>query len=200
MIFLWGLLAGSVHTPRDLYIEKYKDLAIIEMERKGIPASIKLAQAILESQSGTSSFASNSNNHFGIKCKSTWTGNTYYHKDDDLDEHGTLVPSCFRSYGSVIDSYVDHSNFLADRKYYTKLWAIPTTDYKAWAHGLKSCGYATDPDYAEKLISIIEREELFRFDTMSSSELRMQARTNKPILRKVSGILNLFTKFLLESK
>ena len=131
IIILWSLIFCGLPTPREQYINTYKDLAIIEMHRKGIPASIKLAQAILESQSGTSSFASNTNNHFGIKCKSTWGGEKYYHKDDDLNQKGELIPSCFRSYDRVVDSYVDHSNFLAEREYYTQLWLISTTDYKA---------------------------------------------------------------------
>lgn len=174
IIILWGLLLSGLPSPREQYIESYKDLAIVEMHRKGIPASIKLAQAILESGSGTSSFATNSNNHFGIKCKSTWIGEKYYHKDDDRDTHGQLVPSCFRSYDRVVDSYVDHSNFLAERSYYAKLWSIPRTDYKAWAHGLKSCGYATDPLYAEKLIKIIEREHLYHYDEVKENEIRIK--------------------------
>jgi len=173
IIVLFGLLIGGMPTPRDQYIEKYKELAIVEMHRKGIPASIKLAQAILESQSGTSSFSSASNNHFGIKCKSTWEGETYYHEDDDFDKKGNLIESCFRSYDRVLDSYVDHSNFLSGRSYYASLWTLPKTDYKAWAHGLQSCGYATDQRYAEKLIRIIEKEELYLFDTMDTSDLRM---------------------------
>ena len=173
LIIFFCLSLGNLSSPREVYIDKYKDLAVIEMHRKGIPASIKLAQAILESQSGTSVFASSTNNHFGIKCKSTWIGNKYYHKDDDYDKSGKLIPSCFRSYERVMDSYVDHSNFLSERSYYAKLWTLPRTDYKAWAKGLQSCGYATDPLYAEKLISIIEREGLQRFDHLTKSDLRM---------------------------
>lgn len=174
ILFLGCLLLGGLPTPRDQYIHKYKDLAIVEMHRKGIPASIKLAQAILESQSGTSSFATNTNNHFGIKCKSTWVGGTYYHKDDDVNQQGKLIPSCFRSYSRVVDSYVDHSNFLSERSYYAKLWSLSKIDYKGWAYGLQECGYATDPDYAKKLIRIIEREGLSRYDSVTESQLRMQ--------------------------
>jgi len=174
IVILCSLVFSGLSSPRDQYIESYKDLAIVEMHRKGIPASIKLAQAILESQSGTSSFATNSNNHFGIKCKSTWIGEKYYHKDDDRDAKGQLVPSCFRSYERVVDSYVDHSNFLAERGYYSNLWTLPRTDYKAWAIGLQSCGYATDPLYAEKLIKIIEREHLYHFDLVKENTIRIK--------------------------
>ena len=173
-VILWSLVFSGLPSPIEQYIGSYKDLAIVEMHRTGVPASIKLAQAILESQSGTSSFASNTNNHFGIKCKSTWSGDKYYHKDDDKNDLGELIPSCFRSYERVEDSYVDHSNFLAQRNYYAKLWTIPRTDYKAWAHGLQSCGYATDPLYAEKLIKIIEREHLYHFDEVKESELHIK--------------------------
>lgn len=174
IIILCGLLMGEPPTPRDIYIDQYKDLAVVEMHRKGIPASIKLAQAILESQSGTSSFATRSNNHFGIKCKSSWVGDTYYHKDDDVDTEGKLIPSCFRSYERVVDSYVDHSNFLSERSYYARLWTLSRYDYHSWARGLQACGYATDPNYAEKLIKIIEKEALYKYDVMSTSDLSMK--------------------------
>ncbi len=155
---------SSGESDRQVYVQTYKDVAIIEMHRRGVPASIKLAQAILESRSGTSTFALSSNNHFGIKCKKHWQGETYYQKDDDKDEQGNLLESCFRSYDRVLESYVDHSNFLAQRENYTSLFFLSRTDYKGWAHGLKRCGYATDPQYAEKLISIIEREDLAQYD------------------------------------
>ncbi|MEM9547496.1 MAG: glucosaminidase domain-containing protein, partial [Bacteroidota bacterium] len=119
------------------YIEKYKDLAVIEMHRSGIPASITLAQALHESQTGVSDLALNANNHFGIKCKSYWTGKTYQHKDDDYDREGNLISSCFRSYDSVIDSYVDHTNFLVQTAHYSELFNYTKTDYFNWAHGLK---------------------------------------------------------------
>ncbi len=146
------------------YIEQYKDLAIIEMHRAGIPASITLAQGLHESNYGRSPLAIEAKNHFGIKCKNDWLGNTYFHKDDDYDRNGILQPSCFRSYSTDIDSYVDHSNFLRERSHYSPLFNLPLYDYKAWAHGLKDCGYATDPRYAAKLISKIERYGLARFD------------------------------------
>ena len=149
---------------RDVYIQNHKELAIVEMHRKGIPASIKLAQAILESGSGTSTFALSTNNHFGIKCKNYWKGSTFYHNDDDYNVKGELIKSCFRSYERVLESYVDHSNFLAERSHYTGLFLLARDDYKGWARGLQKYGYATDKQYAEKLISIIEKEDLSQYD------------------------------------
>ena len=147
------------------YIDTYKDLAVIEMHRTGVPASITLAQAIHESNSGTSKLASNSNNHFGIKCKSYWQGQSYYHIDDDRNSYGKLVPSCFRAYELVADSYIDHSNFLRYSSHYENLFLLNKTDYKAWAYGLKQSGYATDKRYADKLINIIEKHSLYIYDS-----------------------------------
>ena len=146
------------------YISKYKDLAIGEMERTGIPASIKLGQGIMESVHGNSKLARNSNNHFGIKCKKEWTGKKYYHKDDDRNKKGQLIKSCFRVYPSVYDSYVDHSNFLTSRDRYAGLFNYSSTDYVSWANGLKSAGYATAKHYATKLIEIIEKNNLQQYD------------------------------------
>ncbi len=146
------------------YIDQYKDLAVAEMYRSGIPASIILAQGILESSNGNSTLATSSNNHFGIKCKSYWKGATYYHKDDDLDKNGKLMDSCFRAYETVIDSYVDHSNFLMYTAHYSVLFQYDRTDYFNWATGLKACGYATDKAYAQKLIDKIELYDLHTFD------------------------------------
>jgi len=150
------------------YVDKYKDLAVVEMHRSGIPASITLAQALHESQTGGSDLALNANNHFGIKCKSYWTGKTYKHKDDDYDQKGNLISSCFRSYDSVIDSYVDHTNFLVQTAHYAELFNYDKTDYFNWAHGLKKCGYATDPEYAFKLINKIEKYQLYIYDEYSN--------------------------------
>ena len=146
------------------YIDNYKELAVVEMHRSGVPASITLAQALHESSNGFSKLATEANNHFGIKCKSYWVGNTYYHKDDDFDKSGNLLESCFRSYDSVMDSYVDNSNFLMLTSHYAPLFNNERTDYKAWAYGLKSCGYATDIRYSEKLISKIEKYNLHQYD------------------------------------
>lgn len=150
------------------YIDQYKELAVVEMYRSGIPASIKLAQGLLESNSGTSVLATNANNHFGIKCKAYWKGASYYHKDDDRDSTGKIIDSCFRSYNNVIDSYADHSNFLRYSGNYNILFEYSKSDYQSWARGLKRCGYATDIEYGEKLIKIIEEHKLTQFDTWAN--------------------------------
>jgi flagellum-specific peptidoglycan hydrolase FlgJ len=147
------------------YVDNYKDLAVVEMYRTGIPASITLAQGLLESNYGTSRLATEANNHFGIKCKSYWTGKTYYHKDDDYNKKGQLMESCFRAYDSDIDSYIDRSNFLSQTERYKVLFSYSNTEYAAWANGLKYCGYATDDSYASKLIDKIEKYHLYVYDT-----------------------------------
>jgi len=138
------------------YIDNYSQLAVIQQKEYGIPASITLAQGLLESGAGQSYFVKNSNNHFGIKCHE-WTGEKVYHDDDEKGE-------CFRKYDNVIESYRDHSLFLKNKPRYSFLFDYSPTDYEAWAHGLKKAGYATDPSYAYKLISIIENYELHKFD------------------------------------
>jgi flagellum-specific peptidoglycan hydrolase FlgJ len=169
LIFIFHLLAGSfLHVKHpdstSQYIETYKYLAIDEMNRTGIPASIILAQAIVESNSGTSELAIHANNHFGIKCKSYWRGSTYYHKDDDRNGKGVLIESCFRKYDHTTASFIDHSNFLVNTLHYRPLFNYARTDYKKWAQGLKQCGYATDKKYAEKLIKEIEKNQLQEYD------------------------------------
>lgn len=138
------------------YIDKYKDLAISEMLKYNIPASITLAQGLLESGAGMSELARKGNNHFGIKCHD-WLGATTYHDDDEDQE-------CFRAYRDAYESYEDHSRFLARQPRYKRLFSLKRTDYKGWAHGLKSCGYATNPNYAKKLIGIIELYKLHKYD------------------------------------
>jgi len=150
------------------YIEQYRDLAVVEMYRSGVPASITLAQGLHESNYGTSRLAKEANNHFGIKCKSYWQGFTFFHKDDDFDKNGNLLESCFRAYGSALESFVDHSNFLKQTPHYAPLFQIERTDYVKWAHGLKTCGYATDAMYAEKLIRKIEKYNLHQYDHWES--------------------------------
>lgn len=135
------------------YINKYKGTAINEMIRTGVPASITLAQGILESGSGQSKLAMYSNNHFGIKCKEEWTGDKTYHDDDRKHE-------CFRVYRTAEESFKDHSDFLKNRPYYTELFDLDPTDYKGWAKGLKKAGYATERDYASNLIKLIEQNDL----------------------------------------
>ncbi len=139
------------------YINKYSELAVKEMKRVGIPASITLAQGMLESGNGNSTLARKSNNHFGIKCHNDWNGKRVYHDDDRKGE-------CFRKYKTVYESYLDHSDFLMCKKRYASLFKLKTTDYKGWAHGLKKAGYATDPKYAKRLINIIEENGLHKFD------------------------------------
>jgi LysM repeat protein len=149
------------------YIQQYKNAAVAEMERAGIPASIKLAQGLLESASGNSELARNGNNHFGIKCGNNWSGKSIKKKDDDRDASGELIESCFRKYDDASQSFFDHSEFLRDpRKYnrYGFLFNLDRTDYKAWARGLQASGYATSGDYADKLINLIERHQLYNFD------------------------------------
>ncbi len=146
------------------YIDQYKYVAIDEMDRSGIPASITLAQGILESNAGVSNLAKQSNNHFGIKCKSYWTGSAYYHPDDDRDGSGKIIPSCFRMYESVKDSYADHSDFLMNTLHYRPLFMYDKTEFEQWAKGLQLCGYASDPGYAEKLIRTIKLYNLHEYD------------------------------------
>ncbi len=161
-VFLGALQAQDQIT----YIRKYQDIAVAEMLRSGIPASIKLAQAILESNCGQSELACKANNHFGIKCGGNWNGKSF-HKEDDDYSNGQLVKSCFREFNSVMESYIAHSDFLADPAKagrYGSFFLLEPTDYKGWAKGLSKAGYATDPQYADRLISIIEKYELYRFD------------------------------------
>ena len=146
------------------YIEAYKFIAIDEMVRSGIPASIILAQAIVESNAGVSNLARQSNNHFGIKCKDYWTGNAHFHPDDDRDAKGNLIPSCFRKYDSVSASFADHSDFLMNSPHYQPLFGYDRIEYEQWAKGLELCGYASDPDYAAKLIRTIKMYQLHELD------------------------------------
>jgi LysM repeat protein len=142
-------------TPQQ-YVQEYKDLAISEMKRMGVPAAITLAQGLLETQSGNSDLLKASNNHFGIKCKSTWTAETVSHDDDAPGE-------CFRKYKSAEDSYRDHSNFLRGNSRYDFLFQLDPADYKAWAYGLRKAGYATNPKYPEILIKYIEDNNLEQY-------------------------------------
>ncbi|MDR0894330.1 MAG: glucosaminidase domain-containing protein [Prevotellaceae bacterium] len=142
------------------YIHKYAPFAIEQMKMYHIPASITLAQGILESGAGMSALARNSNNHFGIKCHSNWRGRSVRYTDDAPNE-------CFRAYSNVYDSYEDHSRFLKQGARYAFLFSLKITDYKAWARGLKKAGYATDPSYANRLITIIEDYELYKYDAQA---------------------------------
>ncbi len=143
---------------RETYIKAYSDLAMKEMARVGIPASITLAQGCLESNNGNSTLATSGNNHFGIKCHE-WTGKKIYHDDDKRHE-------CFRSYDSPYESYMDHSHFLTTKTRYASLFELKPHDYRGWAKGLKKAGYATANNYATLLIQIIEQNELFHYDVL----------------------------------
>ncbi|MDR0667760.1 MAG: glucosaminidase domain-containing protein [Prevotellaceae bacterium] len=176
--FLWLLTsvvfsqqAGKI--TREEYIAHYKDLAIKQMKESGIPASITLAQGCLESGNGNSRLSVEGNNHFGIKCHSSWTGERIYHDDDALQE-------CFRKYTSAEGSYNDHSDFLRYRDRYKFLFDLPPTDYKAWAHGLKKAGYATNPSYAEQLIKIIEDYKLYLYDVDTPVDVPPPSKIEKP--------------------
>lgn len=139
------------------YIQKVSHYAVIEMYRYKIPASVTMAQAIIESGAGTSDLAINANNHFGIKCHADWEGMNYIKDDEEVTE-------CFRKYFSVEESFRDHSLFIVSRIKYAELFNLPIYDYKAWCYGLKDCGYATQKEYPEKLISVIEKYELYKLD------------------------------------
>lgn len=155
------------------YIETYKQFAMDDMLQYGIPASIKLAQGILESGSGRGELSRKANNHFGIKCHN-WTGESVRHDDDELQE-------CFRKYSHVKYSYRDHSLFLTQRSRYKNLFSLRKDDYKGWAKGLRQAGYATDPSYSNKLISLIERYQLHRYDAIvlnTSGEKIAESNTN----------------------
>ena len=158
------------------YIKKYAPLAVIKMHEYKIPASITLAQGILESGNGRSTLASKSNNHFGIKCHRGWTGKRVYHDDDKKDD-------CFRKYEYVEHSYNDHSKFLTGRKRYAFLFKLRKTDYKGWAKGLKKAGYATDKKYPKKLIKIIQTYQLYAFDKVKKKDLKKYKKTKrKPVV------------------
>ena len=150
-------MGAAAQNAQQRYIETYSQLAVSEMARTGVPASITLAQGLLESSAGQSLLAVKANNHFGLKCHGEWTGETFY-KDDDKEQE------CFRAYPTAEDSFVAHSDFLRTRDRYQSLFELDPTDYKAWARGLKKAGYATDARYANKLIGFIEDFQLYRYD------------------------------------
>ncbi len=163
------------------YIQQYKSIAINEMKRVRIPASIKMAQAILESSSGRSTLARQSKNHFGIKCGGGWTGKEVYREDDDY-QNGLLIRSCFRAYDDPAESFYAHSDFLANPKSsrYKSLFLLDPYDYKGWAKGLRKAGYATDPKYPSKLISLIEKYELYLLDYGLVEDVSQPLVINKP--------------------
>lgn len=178
-----GVLAQMKWNQRyQTYINQYRDLAIEQMLKFKIPASITLAQGLLESGAGYSELATKGNNHFGIKCHG-WTGRKTYHDDDEAQE-------CFRAYNNVYESYEDHSLLLLRQPRYRSLFSLDGDDYKGWAHGLKKCGYATSPTYAQKLIGIIELYKLQQYDKAKKYDRFMESRTYKDSPSAKGGILH----------
>ena len=167
----------KLNTHTIAYIRKYAPIAVKEMHESKIPASITLAQGILESGRGRSELALKSNNHFGIKCHTQWKGARVYHDDDEKGE-------CFRKYQYVQTSYEDHSAFLSKRKRYSFLFKYGLKDYKRWAKGLKKAGYATDKKYPNKLIKIIENYKLYEFDKIKRKDFKIKKNTKKEIKPK----------------
>lgn len=158
LLCIFNIQAQTRNKQYEAYIKQYRDLAVEEMKKYHIPASITLAQGLLESGAGQSALAKKSNNHFGIKCGNDWDGKSVRYDDDARNE-------CFRAYKHPKQSYEDHSKFLAGRPRYASLFKLKITDYKGWARGLKKAGYATNPRYAEQLIGIIELYDLHKYDT-----------------------------------
>ena len=173
-IVLCQVAAWAQGTPQERYIQKWAPTAVREMYRSGVPASITLAQGILESRYGLSPLASEGNNHFGIKCHKDWKGKSMRYDDDAKGE-------CFRVYDSADESFQDHSDFLRYRDRYKFLFDLKTTDYKGWAYGLKKAGYATDPAYAQKLITIIEDYKLYEYDKGIKVEVTPPLEVEAPV-------------------
>lgn len=169
------------------YIDQYKDIAIEQMKRYKIPASITLAQGLFESGAGKSELARRGNNHFGIKCHG-WTGRKTYHDDDERNE-------CFRAYDSAYDSYEDHSRYLHENRRYRSLFDLKTTDYKGWARGLRAAGYATNPQYSQKLIEIIQLYKLYEYDTAKSYDHFMTQRAKDHMVNgEALHVIKIFNK------
>jgi len=183
------------------YIDQYKGIAIQEMHRTGVPASIKLAQGLLESNAGRSTLAVKANNHFGIKCGGSWKGKKIYRKDDDY-KRGRLVKSCFRSYKNAYSSYIAHSDFLKTDNFrrYGFLFDLKRTDYKKWAKGLKKAGYATSKTYSTKLIKIIEQYHLYKYDHASATDSPISKPRPKVLAKREFTIVNDAKMVLAKSK
>jgi hypothetical protein len=159
------------------YIDRYAEEAKRQMLMYRIPASVTLAQAIFESSSGQSELAQRSNNHFGIKCHAAWDGDTVVKHDDRMNE-------CFRKYGTVAESYTDHSEFIASRKWYRELFTLSITDYRGWCNGLKAAGYATYPSYAQELIRIIEENRLYELDRVEPMAMKLLPPVKREIISR----------------
>ena len=169
------------------YFNQYKDIAIEQMQRYNIPASITLAQGVFESGAGRSELAAKGNNHFGIKCNG-WNGRKTYHDDDEDNE-------CFRAYDSAYESYEDHSKFLVNSPRYRQLFSLKKNDYKGWAKGLKAAGYATNPQYAYKLIEIIQLYKLYEYDDAKSYDKFMIEHTkDHPVNGQDLHVIKIFNK------
>lgn len=173
------------------YVNKFKDIAISEMERAGVPASIKLAQGLLESGAGTSNLSNRAKNHFGIKCGGDrWKGKKYFHKDDDYDANGKLRESCFRVYKNAESSFIAHSDFLRDNPRYDFLFRLNPYDYKAWARGLKRAGYATSATYPQKLIRLIEALDLTQYDQMNANDVIVENNNSETYQEREQGVIS----------
>lgn len=201
LFFLLMHVSAQTNDAIQRYIDKYKEIAINEEIRTGVPAAITLAQGIFESMAGQSDLALASNNHFGIKCKETWTGAKVYHDDDARGE-------CFRKYATVEESYRDHSDFLRTRPHYAFLFNLDPTDYEAWAHGLKKAGYATNPAYAKAIIKKIEDNQLQQYtlialqkDKEEGRDLAINNQTNNiPVMNAVITALPDVSAIKVEEK
>lgn len=178
IVWTMAVMAQTTQEYYNAYIEKYYKQAQEEQRKYGIPASITLAQGLLESGAGRSELATKANNHFGVKCAGGWTGETFLKDDDRKDD-------CFRKYKHATQSYEDHSQFLLKPRY-ASLFELEPTDYKGWAHGLKRCGYATDPGYATKLIKLIEDYNLMQYDVVNNSQQTTKTANNKSSTNKTT--------------
>lgn len=193
-LFLSGFVCYSQkNSVYNAYILQYKDVAIEQMNKHKIPASITLAQGLLESAAGQSKLARKANNHFGIKCGSTWKGKYVRHDDDKRGEK-------FRAYDSPIESYEDHSIFLTTRAHYAPLFSLELTDYKGWAHGLKKAGYATNPRYAHQLIKIIEDYDLHKYDQAKSYKTVAVVPTYKTETKNTSSKISTNSNTIFENE
>ena len=181
VLFSFSVLGNEPKISLEQYIESWKDIAVNQMLTHGIPASITISQGILESGFGNSKLAIQANNHFGIKCHS-WSGDTFLKDDDKKNE-------CFRKYINAAQSYEDHSKFLTSRSRYASLFELDITDYKSWAKGLKDAGYATNPNYPKRLIDIIEKHNLDKYDNLSTNELIVESNpTSEQVEITIPGI------------
>jgi flagellum-specific peptidoglycan hydrolase FlgJ len=169
------------------YIQLYKEAAMTEMMRSGVPASITLAQGMLESGYGESDLCKRSNNHFGIKCKENWTGEKVYHDDDEKGE-------CFRAYPTAADSYKDHSDFLKTRPWYAFLFKLDPTDYEGWAKGLKKAGYATEKDYPKRLMDIINNYDLQQYTLLAIRKKGADDQTETTVVTSTTSSCSGFHK------